>query len=249
MEYIPINFCRGVQISLYKGKNTPIVEVNNYRGITLLSTLNKLFEIVFWKRLETWWAESRVLSRLQGACRKGVSCVHTAMLLQETISSFINQGKKVFVTYLDVSKAFDGVWIDGLFFHLWQVGTRGRTWRLLYKTYIDFKCRARVQGQMSNWYTLYCGIHQGGYLSLMKYLAFINTLLVNLEDSSLCCTIGGLNLSPLGYADDVAAASLGKNSIDQILDLAFKHSCRWRYKFNPKKSAVLVYGEGVNEHN
>ena len=93
VEYIPLNFRRGVQIPLYKGKNTPIVEVNNYRGITLLSTLNKLFEIVIWKRLEKWWSESGVLSRLQGACRKGVSCVHTAMLLQETIASFLHQGE------------------------------------------------------------------------------------------------------------------------------------------------------------
>ena len=247
VEHIPTNFLRAVQIPLYKGKNAPIVEVNNYRGITLLSTLNKLFEIVIWKRLEKWWVESGVLSQLQGACRKGVSCIHTAMLLQETISSFLHQNKKVFVTYLDVSKAFDGVWIDGLFFRLWQIGIRGRTWRLLYKTYVDFKCKARVQGVMSNWYTLRCGIHQGGYLSLMKYLAFINTLLINLEDSGLCCSIGCLNLSPLGYADDVAAASLGKYSTDRILDIAFKHSCKWRYKFNSKKSAVLVYGESINE--
>ena len=45
-EYIPLNFRRGVQIPLYKGKNTSIVEVNNYRGITLLSTFDKLFEII-----------------------------------------------------------------------------------------------------------------------------------------------------------------------------------------------------------
>ena len=159
IEYIPVNFRRGVQIPLYKGKNTPIVEVNNYRGITLLSTFNKLFEIVIWKRLEGWWTDSAVLSQLQGACRNGVSGVHSAMLLQETISTLLHQNKKVFVTYLDVSKAFDGVWIDGLFYRLRQIGIGGRTWRLLYKTYIDFKCRARVQGEMSNWYTLKCGIH------------------------------------------------------------------------------------------
>ena len=246
-EYIPINFRRGVQIPLYKGKNTPIVEVNNYRGITLLSTFNKLFEIILWKRMETWWGETGVLSQLQGACRKGVSCVHTAMLLQETISSLLQDGKKVFVTYLDVSKAFDGVWIDGLFYRLRQVGVRGRTWRLLYKTYIDFKCRARVQGEMSNWYTLRCGIHQGGYLSLMKYLAFINSLISGLEDSNLCCMLGTISISPLGYADDIAAASTSKNKTDRILEMVFKHSCKWRYKFNPKKSAVLVYGEGKNE--
>ena len=53
-EYIPITFRRGVQVPLYKGKNSPIVDVNNYRGITLLSTFNKLFEVIIWKRLEGW---------------------------------------------------------------------------------------------------------------------------------------------------------------------------------------------------
>ena len=85
-EYIPVNFRRGIQIPLYKGRNSSIVEVNNYRGITLLTTFNKLFEILIWKRLEEWWVGAEVLSRLQGACRQGVSCLHSALLLQETIS-------------------------------------------------------------------------------------------------------------------------------------------------------------------
>ena len=53
-EYIPINFRRGVQIPLYKGKNTSTLDVNNYRDITLLSIFNKLFEVVMWKRMEQW---------------------------------------------------------------------------------------------------------------------------------------------------------------------------------------------------
>ena len=64
LEYIPINFRRGVQIPLYKGKNASVTDVNNYRGITLLSTFNKLFEIVMWKRMQGWWEGSCVLSRL-----------------------------------------------------------------------------------------------------------------------------------------------------------------------------------------
>ena len=104
---------------------------------------------------------------------------------------------------------------------------------------------------MSNWYNLHCGIHQGGYLSLMKYLVFINSLAVELEGSKLCCSIREISTSPLGYADDVAAACTSKNKTDRILDIAFRHSCQWRYSFNPKKSAVLVYGESINEqkHN
>ena len=160
-EYIPINFRRGVQVPLYKGKNASILDVNNYRGITLLTTFNKLFEVIVWKRMERWWGETGVVSQLQGACRKGVSCVHSAYILQETIATLLRANQKVFVTYLDVSKAFDGVWVWGLFFRLRELGVRGKTWRILYKTYVDFKCRVRIQNQMSDWYPINCGIHQG----------------------------------------------------------------------------------------
>ena len=195
-----------------------------------------------------WWVESGVLSRLKGACRKGVSCIHTSMLLQETVSTLLESQRKVFVTYLDVSKAFDGVWIDGLFYRLRELGVCGRTWRLLYKSDIDFKYRARVQNKLSDWYTLLCGIHQGGYLSLIKYLAFINSLLVTLKNSELCCMLFNIPVSPLGYADDIATATTSKVRTDRVQEIVYRHSCTWRYKFNPKKSAVLVHGEKQAEN-
>ena len=247
-EYIPKNFREGVQIPLHKGKNMSTLDVNNYRGITLLSTLDKLFKVVIWKRLEKWWSESGVITQLQGACRKGLSCVHSAFLLQESIYTLLETHKKVFVTYLDISKAFDGVWIGSLFYRLWEIGIRGRTWRLLYNSYSDFMCRVRIQNQMLEGYPLRCRIHQGGYLSLIKYLAFINSLLVNLENSNLCSTIYGTSVSPLGYADDVASASTSKAQTDQVLKIVYDHSCQWRYKFNPPKSAVVVYGETEREN-
>ena len=51
-EYIPVHFRRGVQVPLYKGKNTCTLDMNNYRGITLLTNFNKIFEILIWNRLE-----------------------------------------------------------------------------------------------------------------------------------------------------------------------------------------------------
>ena len=94
-EYIPVNFRRGTQVPLYKGKNTSILEVNNYRGITLLTTFNKLFEVIMWKRMEKWWVGTGVLSPLQGACRKGVSCVHSALLLQESIATLRESNNQI----------------------------------------------------------------------------------------------------------------------------------------------------------
>ena len=248
LEYVPTNFRLGTQIPLYKGKNTCTLDQNNYRGITLLTSLNKVFEILLWERVKGWWESEQVISPLQGACRTGKSCVHTALTLQESVSVGLGTKKKVLVTYLDVSKAFDGVWIDGLFYQLRQLGLEGITWRLLYLTYQNFKCKARVAGSYSDWYVMECGIHQGGFLSLLKYVAFIDPLLRNLERSEMGCRVGGVPSNPVGYADDMATANLSKASTDRSLGIISKHAKKWRYAYNAKKSAVLVFGETKREH-
>ena len=92
-----------------------------------------------------------------------------------------------------------------------------------------------------------CGIHQGGYFSLVKYISFINSLISELESSRCCCYIGNIPSTPVGYADDLASASVSKNKVDKVLRIAHNHGSRWRYKFNAKKSAILVYGESKNE--
>ena len=236
-----------MQVPLYKGKNTSILEVNNYRGITLLSTFNKLFEVILWKRIEKWWVDTGVISQQQGACRKGILCIHSAYMLQESISTLLETNEKVFVTYLDVTKAFDGVWIGGLFYRLRKIGIKGKLWRILYNTYVGFRCCVRIQDNLSEWYPLKCGIHQGGYLSLIKYLVFIDSLLIELEESRTCSVIYGISVSPIGYADDVAAACINKAKTDKMLNIVYEHSKKWRYRFNPKKSAILVYGESPKE--
>ena len=246
-EHIPSNFKIGTQIPLYKGKNTCSLDPNNYRGITLLTTLNKVFEIIIWNRLKEWWNESRIISNLQGACKTGMSCVHSALVLQETISVGLGTGKKVFAAYFDVAKAFDSVWIDGLFYQIHEMGVKGRIWRLLYQTYQNFWCKVRVGGCFSDWYRMECGIHQGGFLSLLKYTAFIDPLIRKLEKSGLGCCVVGVPTSPVGYADDMATCSLSKQKLDRSLDIVTEFSNRWRYSYNSSKSAIMVYGESVRE--
>ena len=167
--------------------------------------------------------------------------------MQETVATLLETHSKVFVSYFDVARAFDSIWIDGLFFQLYALGIRGKTWRLLYKTYIGFKCSVRIHDKVSKQYDMRCGIHQGGYLSLIKYIAFINSLIETLEQSCLCATIYGLKVSPLGYADDIPSASTSKNRVDAVLKIGYNHSRKWRYEFNAIKSAILVYWESCRE--
>ena len=52
LEYIHDYCLRGMQVPLYNGKNTCMLDPNNYRGITLLLVLNKIIEILIWRRME-----------------------------------------------------------------------------------------------------------------------------------------------------------------------------------------------------
>ena len=177
-----------------------------------------------------------------------MSCLHTALCLQETIAVGLDSNEKVFVAYFDVSKAFDKVWIDGLFYQMRRMGVEGRVWRLLYGSYPNFWCKVRSNGQYSDWYKMECSIHQGGYLSLLKYTTFIDPLLREIENSGVGCCISGVPTSPLGYADDMATACLSKAKIVHVLRTVFSHSLKWRYKYNASKSAIKIYGETRREN-
>ena len=251
LEYIPKCFRVGLQVPLHKGKDASPLDTDSYRGITLLSTFNKVFEVLFWKRIEAWWNEVGAVSGLQSACRKGLSCLNAGFLLRETVATAMEDNDVVYVAFFDVAKAFDSVWVDGLFYQLWNIGIRGKTWRLMYRCYVDFWCAARVQGHVSGWYNLGCGIHQGGYMSLIKYTAFINSLIGILQESGMCCSVRRIPSTPVGYADDLATCSLTERRLEGALSLVYQHGCRWRYRFNAKKSGILVFGEtpGANRFN
>ena len=249
IEYVPICFRRGIQIPIFKGKNACSLDPNSYRGITLLSSFNKLFEMLLWSRLEKWWIDEKVISECQGACRKKQSSIHTAYMLQEAVAASRESGGNCFVAYFDVAKAFDSVWIDGLFRQLYDLGITGRLWRILKKGYVGFKCCVRIHSKTSESYEMLCGIHQGGFLSSIKYIAFINSLLVELQQSNLCIMVKTMKCTPVGYADDLSAACNTKNKMDKVMTLVNNHSNRWRYEYNAQKSAVLVFGEDKRSHD
>ena len=247
-EVIPKCFRTGIQIPLFKGKDLDILDPNNYRGITLLYTFNKVFEILVWHRLKGWWNDEHVISELQGACKSGLSCLHTALLLRETVATSMEENEHCFVAFFDVAKAFDTVWTDGLFKQIYDLGITGKTWRLLYRCYIDFSCRVRVGTNLSDSYGLHCGIHRGGYLSLLKYTVFINSLSVSLRNPDLCAKMYTTPSTPVGYADDLAACCLSKRKTDAAMLAVYNYGCKWRYDFNARKSGVLVYGENRRTH-
>ena len=80
---------------------------------------------------------------------------------------------------------------------------------------------------------------------MMMYMFFNNDLL-----NSLCAAGVGARLSYTNnvvvcpaYADDVSMLTLYKPHMQQLLNIAYRHSCLWHYEFNPNKSHTIIFGK------
>ena len=112
---IPTDWTIGIIKALYKNKGD-INDVNNYRGITLLSCLGKLFTSVINSRLYTYLTNEGTLGNEQAGFRPKHSTLDHIFALQTLSSYYISKGKQLYCAFVDYSKAFD--FIDRTY--LWQ---------------------------------------------------------------------------------------------------------------------------------
>ena len=89
--------------------------------------------MVLLNRLEKHAVDEGLFSDMQFGFKDGVGCkmlvLEASFTILETINHMLERGSKVFGCFLDVRKAFDTVWIDGLLYKLFsEFGVQGRMW-------------------------------------------------------------------------------------------------------------------------
>ena len=132
-EYIPERWGEGMIISLFQKGDRE--DPGNYRGITLLNVVGKLFNKVLNYRLLQWLKEHNKLSESQAGFRFDRSCVDNIFILNEVIQGRHQEGKKTFCFFLDIKKAYDTVWRDGLWYKMWEMGIQGKLWQVIRNIY------------------------------------------------------------------------------------------------------------------
>ena len=122
---------------------------------------------------------------------------------------------------LDISKAFDKVWHEGLLFKLERIGISGNLLNLL-KSFLNNRFQRSVfNGQCSNWSLMLAGFPQGSVLGPLLFLIYINGLPESLESTFKL------------FADDRSLFSTvydSNMSADQ-LDKDLKNVSVWAYKW------------------
>ena len=151
----PHSFNMCIQVIVYKGKDKdPMSLDEGYRGITLLTVISKVFDMVILDRLKVWSMARNIPHPLQGAARKNVSCMHTSFVLHEAVSICKESSQKLYCAFLDTRKAFDTVWTDALLVKMWDMGIRGKTWDIMRQSYCGRKGIIKLNGCDSRQYSI-----------------------------------------------------------------------------------------------
>jgi hypothetical protein len=144
---------------IYKGDAKD--NVGNYKPISVLSVISKVFERIVFDQLYSYFTENDRLHKNQSGFRK----CHSTMtaLTDATIEWFANmaQGKLNAVIYIDLAKAFDTISHEILLekLHIYGVDTNSLSW---FQSYLhDRKQKCYVNGVLSGGRTIDCGVPQG----------------------------------------------------------------------------------------
>ena len=209
-------------------------ELDNYRGIVLSCTVGKVFERVLDERIRAV-SEEMVMKEAQGGFRKGRGCADQIFILRSVVELRKEQGLKTVIAFLDVRKAYDTVWREGLWKKMRGYGIAEKLVK-----WCELFCKSRNRAQDD-------AVVRGGGRSTAGKCAQPSVLylhdadLVNeLEDSGDGVRVEEAYCGMLMFADDMAMVAESEEGMGRMLDKADTYSRKWRFKFNEKKSKVMV---------
>ena len=159
--------------------------INNYRPVSLLPICGKVFERLIFNSVYEYLEEHKLLSADQSGFRANDSCVNQLLSIVHNIYSAFDtyptlESRGVF---LDMSKAFDKVWHEGLIFKLKSMGISDALLELIKSFLTNRFQRVVLNGQTLEWLSVKAGVPQGLILGPLFFLIYINDLSVDITST------------------------------------------------------------------
>ena len=242
MEKWPQEWRGGIIHPIYKSGDQ--TDTDNYRAITLTSSIAKTFENIINYRLMEWVETNDILVDAQGGFRAQRATVDQILLLYEIVAIRREERLPTFLGFLDVKKAYDKTWREGLYKRMMDEGIKGKPWRIMKEILNKVIRKVKVGKAESDDFICNTGVPQGSVLSPLQYALFINGLAKELNKEGMGITIFGEKIPILLYADDIILVAEFPQQLQQMFDIAYNFSINWKFEYNTKsgKSNVMICG-------
>ena len=136
----------------------------------------KLFKRVIEQRLRSHLEHIGFINKHQSGFKKAKSTAGHLFRLSQSIMESFNRGEHVIVAFLDVEKAFDNVWHNGLRFKIFQLDLPTKMTRWLSDFLVGWLIQVNVNNVLSNQINLMAGVPQDSVLSPLLFLIYVNDL-------------------------------------------------------------------------
>lgn len=235
LHYFPSIWKVAKIIPIRKPGKDPTVP-SSYRPISLLSALSKLFEKLILNRLLNFVEEQNILLPEQFGFRKEHSTTHQLVRVMNTIKRNRAVSKSTAMAFLDIEKAFDNVWHDGLVYKLCRLNFPNYLIKIIRNYLQQRSFRVSLQGCLSNTFIIPAGVPQGSLLGPLLYSIYTSDIPRLGSDSEFFL-----------FADDTAVAVKGRmpreitNKLQRCLDTLVEYASKWKIKINDAKTQTIMF--------
>ena len=244
-ENIPREWNKGQITSLYKGKGDKEM-LTNYRPITTSSAIGTVIEAALDRRIENIIP----FTQAQGGGQRKSSTFDHLFLVRAVIDLSKKKKTPTFLTFYDVSKAYDHANNDDMLSIVWERGLRGKTWRILRNLCNELHASVKTRFGPTRDFKMEIGGRQGSRITGRLFSKMMDVLSEELQPTGM-----GFNLSEtlrivvLLWVDDVLSFAVGEDEQKEILkmvdEFAIKHKLQWGHS----KCNVMRVGSHRNDAN
>ena len=231
----PLEWYQCVQIPVLKPGKDP-TNPNSYRPITLTSVLCKIMERMVKNRLVWYLERNSLLTPFQAGFRKNRSTIDQLVRLETDIHKGMMNKEYTVVVFLDLEKAFDKIWREGIAYKCGAIGIKDRMLRWIISFLGNRHCVVKMNGLYSAEYILKKGTPQGSVISPILFNIMMSDL--NVKETSVKLSV---------YADDIALWSTGRNlsylqrKVQRAIEDILAWCKDWNVNVSADKSAVMVF--------
>jgi len=239
----PTELLNATLSSITKDPSEDICDSSNFRGIALTSCI---YKVIDWIIIINY--ESHILtSNLQFAYKSGHSTTMCSLTLKEVVQYYNSRNSNVYCALVDASKAFDRVRFDKMFELLIKRGLPIIVIRLLFDLYVRQQVRTSWCGVFSEYFKTSNGVRQGGVLSPLFFIVYIDELIILLQECGVGCYVGHQFFGALGSADDLTLLAPTPNALRKMLLICEQFGVDFDILYNGKKTKCMLFvGEGLD---
>ena len=234
---IPEDFLVAKIIPIHKsGAKT---DPTNYRPISILSIVSRIFEKAVYNQLHNHAQENSLITPNQSGFRPLHSTETCLLDISEYLLSNMNEGYITGAIFLDLRKAFDVIPHNKLLNKLKVFGIRGKEHKWFTKYLTGRKHCVSINGTLSDFLSLKSGVPQGSTLGPLLFTLYINDLCFRKFSPSTKISL---------YADDTAIFCSNKtlNEVENNLQTQFNIVADWMSSndmfINTSKTKVMLFG-------